>query len=162
MNSWIGVYQTAFPAFNQIHFKFPNDGVSFPFHQDSLHRGYGSSNWRDVNGKGSYVQMVMAIDEVTLENGPMLFIPGSCQSGHLNLPYDESIQTVSPHFDTKDAVPALMRPGSVALFGPYVIHGSVPNESQQPRRVFINGFAYPGANSRDYPGEGSGMLVNIP
>ena len=147
---------------NQVHFKFPNDGVSFPFHQDSRHRGYGSSDWRDVNGKGSYIQMVMAIDEVTLKNGPMLFIPGSCQSGHLDLPYDENTQTVSAHFNAANAVPVLMRPGSVALFGPYVIHGSMPNESNQPRRVFINGFAYPGANSRDYPGEGSGMLVDIP
>ena len=43
---------------NQVHFKFPHDGVSFPFHQDSRHRGYGTPNWRDVNGRGSYVQMV--------------------------------------------------------------------------------------------------------
>ena len=147
---------------NQVHFKFPHDGVSFPFHQDSRHRGYGTPDWQDVNGKGSYVQTVMAIDEVTMENGPMLFIPGSCQNGHLELPYDEETQTVSPLFDPADAVPALMQPGTVALFGPYVIHGSLPNESDNPRRVFINGFSYPGANSRDYPGEGSGVLINIP
>ena len=103
----------------------------------------------------------MAIDEVTLENGPMLFIPGSCRNGHLDLPYDEGTPTVSPYFDPADAIPVLMQPGTVALFGPYVIHGSLPNESDKPRRVFINGFAYPGANSRAYPGEGSGVLINI-
>ena len=146
---------------NQLHFKYPHDGVSFPFHQDSLHRGYGSSKWQDVNGKGSFVQIVTAIDEVTRENGPMLFIPRSCRNGNLNLPYDESLQTVSPHFNPEEAIPALMNPGTVAVFGPYVIHGSLPNESQTPRRVFINGYAYPGANYREYPGEGSGKLIDI-
>ena len=147
---------------NQIHFKFPHDGVFFPFHQDSRHRGYGAPHWSDVNGRGSYVQIVMAIDEVTIENGPMHFIPGSCKYGHIDLPYDENSPTVSPHFDPAEAVPALMKPGSVVLFGPYVIHGSLPNESEKSRRVFINGFAYPGANSREYPGEGSGVLIDIP
>jgi ectoine hydroxylase-related dioxygenase (phytanoyl-CoA dioxygenase family) len=147
---------------NQVHVKLPNDGVFFPFHQDSRHRGYGTKDWRDVNGKGSYVQMVMAIDEVTMVNGPMSFIPRSCKSGHLDLPYDEDVQTVSEHFDPADAVPVLMQPGTVALFGPYTIHGSLPNNSTSPRRVFINGFAYPGANSRQYSGDGSGILIDIP
>ena len=147
---------------NQIHFKFPHDGVFFPFHQDSRHRGYGSPHWSDANGKGSYVQIVMAIDELTMENGPMYFVPGSCKLGHLDMPYDEKSPTVSPHFDRAEAVPALMKPGSVVLFGPYVIHGSLPNESEKSRRVFINGFAYPGANSRKYPGDGSGLLIDVP
>ena len=154
--------QQANHLINQIHFKFPHDGVFFPFHQDSRHRGYGTPHWSDTNGKGSYVQIVMAIDEVTMENGPMHFIPGSCKCGHLDMPYDESIPTVSPHFNPAEAVPAIMKPGSVVLFGPYVIHGSLPNESEKSRRVFINGFAYPGANSREYPGEGSGVLIDIP
>ena len=146
---------------NQIHFKFPSDGVFFPFHQDSRHRGYGSPYWSDANGKGSYVQIAMAIDEVTMDNGPMLFIPGSGKSGHLDLPYDESMPTTSPNFKPADAIPALLKPGSVAIFGPYVIHGSLPNESKKSRRVFINGFAYPGANSRQYPGTGSGILIDL-
>ncbi len=146
---------------NQVHFKLPGDNVFFPFHQDSRHRGYGTNSWKDINGKGSYVQMVMAIDEVTLDNGPMLFVPHSCRNGHLDLPYDEEDETISQYFNAEDAVPALMNPGSVALFGPYTIHGSKPNKSYKPRRVFINGFAYPGANFRDYPGKGSGELIDI-
>ncbi len=147
---------------NQVHFKLPEDNVFSPFHQDSRHRGYGTDSWKDINGKGSYVQMVMAIDEVTLDNGPMLFIPNSCKNGHLDLPYNEEDETISQYFDAKDAVPAPMNPGSAALFGPYTIHGSQPNKSDKPRRVFINGFACPGANFRDYPGEGSGELIHIP
>jgi hypothetical protein len=47
----------------------------------------------------------------------------------------------------------------VLFFGPYAIHGSTPNESAVPRRVLINGYAYPGANGRVYPGEGSGRTL---
>ena len=51
--------------------------------------------------------------------------------------------------------------GGVLLFGPYVFHRSRPNRSRRPRRVFINGFAYPGANARVYPGRGAGRLVRL-
>ncbi len=145
---------------NQVHFKLPNDGVFFPFHQDSRHRGYGTDNWKDANGRGSYVQIVTAIDRVTMENGPLLFIPGSCRNGHLDLPYDEQHATESPLFNPDDAVAVPMAPGTVAIFGPYTIHGSLPNTSTKSRRVFINGYAYPGANFRQYPGDGAGMLID--
>ena len=49
--------------------------------------------------------------------------------------------------------------GSVIFFGPYAVHGSTPNRSATPRRVLINGYAYPGANGRVYPGEGSGRTL---
>jgi len=53
-----------------------------------------------------------------------------------------------------------MEAGSVLLFGPYSFHCSAPNDSTRPRRMFINGFAYPGANTRIYPGDGAGRLVH--
>ena len=49
----------------------------------------------------------------------------------------------------------------VVMFGPYTVHCSQPNVSEHPRRVFINGFAYPGANTRLYPGRGAGRLVRL-
>jgi len=145
---------------NQVHFKLPGGGF-YPWHQDSAHRGYGTSDWLDVNGKGSYVQIVTAIDEATMENGPLLFIPFSCGSGHLSLPYDKNRQTFSEKFNSADAVTALMQPGDVALFGPYTVHGSETNNSDKPRRIFINGYAFPEANKKVYPGEGAGELVKL-
>lgn len=145
---------------NQVHLKLPGGGF-YRWHQDSTHRGYGTDDWVDVNERGSYVQTVTAIDEATLKNGPLMFIPASCKKGHLYLPYDKSKQTVSDKFDPTEAVPLLMKPGDVAFFGPYTIHGSEINHSDQPRRVFINGYAFPGANKRIYPGEGSGELVKL-
>ena len=70
---------------NQAHFKIPGDNVAFPWHQDSEHRGYGKPWWKDVNGRGSFVQQAIAIDDITEENGPLKFIPGSCKWGHLGL-----------------------------------------------------------------------------
>jgi ectoine hydroxylase-related dioxygenase (phytanoyl-CoA dioxygenase family) len=54
-----------------------------------------------------------------------------------------------------------MEPGSVAFFGPYTVHSSLPNRSASPRRILINGYAYPEANRRIYPGEGAGQRIRL-
>ena len=143
---------------NQAHFKLPGDGVSFPWHQDSSHRRYGQSEWNDVNGRGSYVQTVIALDEVTEDNGPIELIPGSCLKGHLDLPKNGELPV---DVDAGRAVAATMRAGSVLVFGPFTVHRSLPNRSRTPRRIFINGYAYPGANSRVYPCEGAGRTLTL-
>lgn len=145
---------------NQAHFKLPGDGVEFPWHQDSTHRRYGGSEWKDVNGRGSYVQTVIALDDVTEENGPLRFLTGSARLGHLDLPPDGTLPARA--LEAGPVVPATMRTGDVLLFGPYAIHSSLPNRSDHPRRAFLNGFAFPGANARVYPGEGAGCLVRLP
>lgn len=146
---------------NQVHFKLPGDGVEFPWHQDSLHRRYGTPDWRDVNARGSYVQAVAAIDDCTLDNGPLLFVDGSCRHGHI--PVHGPDHVIPPEYIEPDRVQAVtMRAGSVVLFGPYTIHGSTANHSSGPRRLFINGYCCEGANSRVYPGQGSGRLLAVP
>ncbi len=144
---------------NQAHFKYPGDGLEFPWHQDSTHRRYGGSEWRDVNGWGSYVQTVTALDEVCEDSGPLQFIPRSCGLGHVPAPAGVDDWLPITRLDPGTALTVTMQPGSVLLFGPYVFHRSLPNRSHRPRRIFINGFAYPGANSRIYPGTGAGRLV---
>ena len=143
---------------NQAHFKLPGDGVEFPWHQDSTHRRFGGKGWRDLNGQGSYVQTVTAIDTVTHDNGPIRFIPKSCRLGHVPLTRGGLLPS---SLDARAAISATMESGSVLLFGPYSFHGSRPNSSVRPRRVFVNGFAYPGANTRPYPGDGAGRLVSF-
>ncbi len=145
---------------NQAHFKFPGDGVAFDWHQDSRHRRYGTDLWTDVDGRGSFVEMVTAVDEMTLDNGPLEFIPGSHQLGHIECPPGSS-QLPSDCFDAATATAVTLQPGDVAAFGAFVIHGSQPNRSERPRRSFLNGFALPGANHRIYPGEGAGRRVRL-
>lgn len=142
----------------QGHYKLPGDAVKFDWHQDCQHRGAGSADWIDIDGRGSYVQTLTAIDEVTAENGPVAFIPNTVKLGYLEL---EKKENPLDYFDLSSAVPVLMQPGDIAFFSPYAIHGSQPNNSKGPRRVFINGFAYPGANQKKYPGQGSGRTVYL-
>ncbi len=141
----------------QGHYKLSGDQVKFDWHQDCQHRGFGTLDWTDVNGRGSYVQTLMAIDEVTADNGPVMFVSCSAQEGYLGL---DKVSDVNQVIDVTHAVPLLMQPGDIAFFSPYSVHGSQPNKSGKSRRVFINGFAYPGANHRKYPGEGSGRTVH--
>ncbi len=144
---------------SQAHFKMPGDDVAFPWHQDSVHRRYGTPLWTDVDGDGSYVQVALALDPVTADNGPLAFIPQSHHHGHIPPPTSAALPASS--FDASRAVTPTLMPGDVVLFGPYTIHGSGPNLGDRPRRVLVNGYASPGANRRVYPGEGSGRRLRV-
>lgn len=134
----------------QAHFKMPNDGVAFDWHQDIQHRDKGGDTWRDVTGRGSYVQSVLLVDDMTDENGPLEFLPrgaAECDDrGRLVLVDGRA------RVDASRAISVTGRAGDVLVFGPYAVHGSTPNLSSMPRRVLINGYAAPGANGRYYPG----------
>lgn len=140
---------------NQLHAKYPNDGLEFEPHQDSEHRRYGTPEWQDVDGRGSYIQTVVAIDDTTPDNGPLIFYPRTGQGGHL----DPAL--VRSRFKGRPGVPALLAAGSAAFFGPYVVHRSEENRGSAPRRIAINGFALPGANAREYFGSGTGVPVSL-
>lgn len=151
---------------NQAHFKRPNDGVIFGWHQDIQHRDKGNGTWTDVNGRGSFVQTLIVIDEMTPDSGPLKFIPGSAAWGRVDFgdhDYDdpEYQPKQPPGFNEDDAVTIQAGPGDTLFFGPYTAHASFENTSDQYRRVLINGYAYPGANNRVYPGEGSGRTIVV-
>lgn len=156
----------------QAHFKMPRDGVSFDWHQDIQHRDKGGGTWRDVNGRGSYVQTILLVDDMRADNGPLQFLPddavtldarGRLTSGHddYGAPAGTGGLTGLPRsaesspWDESRAVTVTGRAGDVLVFGPHAVHGSLPNTSTSPRRVLINGYAAPGANARVYPGVGS-------
>lgn len=142
----------------QTHFKLPGDKVAFPWHQDAENRKLGTDFWQDVTGQGSYVQTALAVDDMDPDNGPLLFVPYSTRFGCLGF---RKGADPSPYFNADDIEPLLMKKGSVAFFHPLVIHGSEPNQSSRSRRVLINGYCPPGANSFSYPGCGTGRLIQV-
>ena len=142
---------------NQAHYKMPGDNVAFRWHQDSENRGYGTSDWQDVNRKGSFVQTAIAVDAMTPENGPLQFVSRSHLKGHLGL---DQLEDPATRIDPSQLITVELLPGDTAFFHPYAIHGSLPNHSQAPRRLFINGYAYPGANKRRYPGREAGRMLH--
>jgi ectoine hydroxylase-related dioxygenase (phytanoyl-CoA dioxygenase family) len=142
---------------NQAHIKNPGDGTSFHFHQDSYHRRYGTELFQDVNGRGSFVQTLTAVDAASPDNGGLWVVPRSHLGGHI--PTNDG-HLPEGSFDAKAALPLTLEAGDTVLFGPFTVHGSGLNAGASPRRVFINGFCSPGANRREYPGAGTGLRLN--
>lgn len=151
---------------NQIHYKMPHDKVTFNWHQDIQNRRTFDPNWEDVNKKGSFIQVLTAIDEVTTGSGPLIVIPYSHKEDlHLSdLSIAENKLKIKQKYDLATAVPLLLEPGDTIFMHPVLLHQSEANESDQPRKMFINGFSYPEANKKPYPGAGSTeeIFLNIP
>lgn len=51
---------------------------------------------------------------------------------------DAALQEVS--LSAEDAVDVLLEPGDLALWSPYLVHGSGTNRSDHKRRFYINGY----------------------
>ncbi|MFT4622106.1 MAG: ectoine hydroxylase-related dioxygenase (phytanoyl-CoA dioxygenase family) [Myxococcota bacterium] len=139
----------------QAHFKLPGDGVDFQWHQDASNRRYGTTEWVDVDGRGAFVQVAVAVDPMTEDNGPLRVIPGSHRLGFVAHPTTGVLP--AGVVDPDAAVTLTLAPGDAAVFGPFLVHGSGANRSDSPRRLFLQGFAAPGANRRVYPGCGIGV-----
>jgi hypothetical protein len=141
----------------QAHFKRPGDGVQFGWHQDIQHRDKGNGTWTDINGRGSFVQTLVVLDEMTPDSGPLKFLPGSSKWGRIDFESNDRLA-----LRERDAVTILAQPGDTLFFGPYTAHASFENTSDRYRRVLINGYASPGANRRQYPGDGAGRRLLVP
>ena len=83
----------------------------------------------------------MAIDDATLENGCLRFIPGSHKGKRVrqhqtnNAPGLALNQELTQNeFEESDAVDMVMQAGQMSLHDVYLVHGSEPNRSDHPRR----------------------------
>ncbi len=131
---------------NQMHWKPPGaTRVEFAYHQDSRFRRPATA-FRDL--AHSYVQTGIALDAHTKASGAMKVIPGSHLRGDLGLGGDGPVLLQNMRDDAlhvaglepADAVDLLLEPGDVALWSPYLVHGSGANVSGQDRRLYINGY----------------------
>jgi len=134
---------------NQCHWKARGSLADFAWHQDSRSRRPASA-YRNL--ATAYVQTGLAIDAHTQESGCMRFIPGSHLRGDLHMDHskhslgsamtDHALEAVGLSAD--DAVDLLLEPGDLALWSPYLVHGSGQNRSDHPRRFYINGYVRAG------------------
>ena len=130
---------------NQVHWKAPNLLGDFAWHQDSRFRRPASA-YRNL--ATAYVQTGLAIDPHTPESGCMRFIPRSHLRGDLGMDCsnlvlgtamnDASLDAVG--LSAEAAVDLLLEPGDLALWSPYLVHGSGTNRSDHKRRLYINGY----------------------
>jgi ectoine hydroxylase-related dioxygenase (phytanoyl-CoA dioxygenase family) len=135
---------------NQLHWKPPGTFGDFAWHQDSRSRRPAEA-YRNLGT--SYVQTGLAIDPHNPESGGLRFVPGSHLRGDLEMPVEgrdvmstalaDSALTAAG-FDPANAVDLDLAPGDVALWSPFLIHGSAANRSTHPRRFHINGYVRAG------------------
>jgi ectoine hydroxylase-related dioxygenase (phytanoyl-CoA dioxygenase family) len=130
---------------NQIHWKAFGSAGDFAWHQDSRFR---QPEWAYRNLASSYVQTGLAIDPHTPSSGCMRFIPRSHLRGDLDMEStdevlgnsmkDAALQAAG--LDAAAAVEVVLEPGDLALWSPFLVHGSGTNRSGHRRRLYINGY----------------------
>lgn len=118
---------------NQVNFNPPGGGAGWGWHQDYRFRKPGMTE-----PVQQFVQTLTALDLCSPFTGGLRVIPRSHEIGPLALDADN--ENAERYFDAKTAVQPEMRPGDAIFFNAYVIHGSTPNLSPGPRRVYINGY----------------------
>lgn len=86
------------------------------------------------------------LDEVTEFNGPLMFVRGSHRAG----PAQAALDTITTSYDLWTVGPEIVGPlaeqgglvspkgpaGTMLIFGDSIVHGSPPNMSPWPRRIF--------------------------
>ncbi|HVM23697.1 MAG TPA: phytanoyl-CoA dioxygenase family protein [Sphingomicrobium sp.] len=130
---------------NQVHWKAPGTLGDFAWHQDSRSRRPASA-YRNL--ADSYVQTGLALDPHTPASGCMRFIPGSHRRGDLGMDCSRkalgtamsAAALAEVGLSEDEAVDLLLEPGDLALWSPYLVHGSGSNRSSHKRRLYINGY----------------------
>jgi ectoine hydroxylase-related dioxygenase (phytanoyl-CoA dioxygenase family) len=130
---------------NQIHWKAPGSAGDFAWHQDSRFRKPVRA-YRNLGD--AYVQTGLALDPHTPEAGCLRFVPGSHLWGALPLDVPDEVLGSAMRdavlegvgLSAADAVDVVMEPGDVALWSPFLVHGSGSNRAAHRRRLYINGY----------------------
>ncbi|MEM7044268.1 MAG: phytanoyl-CoA dioxygenase family protein, partial [Pseudomonadota bacterium] len=120
---------------SQIFCKPAGTGMAVPWHQDG--------HFWPIRPLAT-CSVWIAIDDVTLENGAMQFIPGSQRErrlfDHIRDDSKESALNAtlaSDQFDLADAAVDDLKAGALSLHDVFLIHGSEPNRSKNRRAAFV-------------------------
>ena len=118
---------------NKVNMKNPSDGSAVEWHQDWAFYPHTNDDLLEVG---------IALDDMTVENGALMVIPGS----HRGRTWDHHQDGLfvgaitDPAFRASGAVPVTIRAGGITLHHVRMVHGSRPNRSAKPRRMFFIGF----------------------
>ena len=120
---------------DKLNLKRPHEGSGFGWHQDSPY-------WiHDCDHVDQLPNVMLTFDNANESNGCLRLIPNSHKQGCLPGTSDGSqlggFFTSPDHFDESRQVLMAVPAGSLIFFDAHTIHGSLPNESDQPRRAII-------------------------
>lgn len=122
-----------------MHIKPPSTGHPFPMHQD--HPFY-------MHDEGSFIDVLVHLDDTSHENGEIRFMKGSHKQGALLHITQTDEGPCTPHLPTdeyslQDTVPVPAKRGDVVLFCIHTIHGSHINQTDKARRMVRVGYRDP-------------------
>jgi len=128
---------------NQVYFREAGDKDTFAWHRDTIFRE--SSQFTDAV-ETDYLQTIIAVDDITENNGAVEFIEGS----HLWPEFDRPKQL--RHFQRGDlsGTKYTANKGDVLIWSVKIVHGSEANVSDSPRMTYMNGFCK-SDSVKDYP-----------
>lgn len=115
---------------NKLNMKSAGFGSAVEWHQDWAFYPHTNDDLLAVG---------IAIDDMMLENGPLMVIPGSHKekiySHHQDGHFVGAVTEDVPHADS--AVPIELRAGGISIHHARALHASTPNISDRPRRLLL-------------------------
>lgn len=150
---------------NQAHLFLANERKEW--HQDLEYRKILDPNWKDINNMGSYVKTFVSVDPASM----LRLIPEShLEELFLNETKDaqEKEALVKRKFLLERSVYVNIRPGDTFFMHPKLVHKCATPDAHAEVpglnkfcKTFVNGFSFPGANGRSYPGKGSAAMIDL-
>ena len=148
---------------DKLNMKLPEVGSPVEWHQDWAFYPHTNDDLLAVG---------ICIDDMTVENGALLVIPGS----HRGPVYDHHVDSgfcgaiTDPAFSDEDAVPVELAAGGISIHHVRTVHGSTPNRSERPRRLLLFQYcaidAWPLVHFKDWDAFNEtivrGELTNVP
>ena len=115
---------------NKLNMKSAGFGSAVEWHQDWAFYPHTNDDLLAVG---------VALDDISLENGPLLVVPGSHKyriySHHQDGLFVGAVTQDLPQ--AKDAVPIELKAGGISIHHARILHASAPNVSDRPRRLLL-------------------------
>ena len=141
---------------NKLNMKNSGDGSPVEWHQDWAFYPHTNDDILEVG---------IALDDMTEENGPLMLVPGSHQGKTWDHHQDGLFVggITDPTFKPDGAVSVKVKAGGITLHHVRMLHGSKPNRSDKARRMLFIGFcaadAWPLVPSGDTIEDLNGRIV---
>lgn len=138
------------PWFEHAILKPPKYGAPTPWHQDEAHRNDAGIDYEQIS-------IWMPLQEATMANGCMQFVPGSHRGPVLEHQSPNSDPRVMAlecigAFEKAEAVPCPLPAGGATVHHCRTLHAAGANASDMPRRAYILAFRGPVKPSADFKG----------
>lgn len=129
-------------SFDHCILKPAGSATATPWHQDEAHQD-------DPNFQYKQISFWMPLQEATIDNGCMRYVPGSNQGALLphrdfrNDPRIHAIECPGEHFDESAAATLPVPAGCCILHDGRTLHSALPNRSRHARLAYVLAFTGP-------------------